>query len=274
MAILRSTPWGNNKPPVGWRSDARAVANLGIVGAWLFNEGAGGLAFDSIRNNTATITGGVNWTAGRFGGPALKFDASSGYLNVTSGFCSAIGTGDFVVSMWVYPTSFTGECCLFDSLVNGGAGARNDAFVLVRNATTGTIRVFSAGTYRSSSANALVINQWNHVVHMRSAGVGYFFLNGVLDTTTFAFTTNCTSGGAVVGKYADTSSGFFAGLIDAVSVSFRASTVTQLDGFYRDPFSWMQPIPRRAVTAPAAPVGGARPWIYQNTNVIVGGGTF
>ena len=73
------------KPPPGSRVDKQIQLAQGLVGCWLFNEGAGRVANDiSGYGNHGTLAGMVNpptATSG-WGGGGLQFDGSDDYVNI------------------------------------------------------------------------------------------------------------------------------------------------------------------------------------------------
>jgi len=138
----------------------------------------------SGRGNNGTLVGGAGYTRGKLGqGIHLASGGSNDYFTAS---CedAKFGSNPFTVSLWVYPTSFSGERALYDALVLGGAGARANAFVLVQVATTGKLRIFTAGSYGTSSLGALTLNAWNHIALKRTGNTAYYYINGNLDTNT------------------------------------------------------------------------------------------
>ena len=79
MKFLKKN-WGTTKPSVGYGVDWSDPISKGLVGCWLFNEGAGAFAFDIARKNKGTLTNGPTWTSGRFG-KGLSFDGTNDYVS-------------------------------------------------------------------------------------------------------------------------------------------------------------------------------------------------
>ena len=64
-------------------SDAK-INKKSIMGMWLFNEGKGNTAKDSLKNGTdGKLIDGPNWVKGKFNG-ALEFDGSDDYVKIES----------------------------------------------------------------------------------------------------------------------------------------------------------------------------------------------
>lgn len=174
----------------------------------------------SSFNKTVTVNGGaqISTAQSKFGGASGYFDGTGDFLNLATSSDFSFGTGSFTVEMWAYPTSFSAEFCLYDALVLSGVGTRSNSFVLVQNATTGYLRIFRNGSYSSTSSSGLTLNTWNHVEIDVSGGSMYFFVNGI-NVLTSAFSINVTSGGCVIGRYADGGSNYFTGYLDDIRVT-------------------------------------------------------
>lgn len=211
-------------------------ADSGFAGYWHFDEGTGVTAFDaSGMGNNGVLVNSPTWQSGSNceAGGCLSFNGVNNYINASSSSFK-FGTGNFSVSMWVYPTSFASEAGLYDSLILGGVGARTNAFVLVQTASTGNLRLFSQNAYTLSTSKSLSLNTWNHIVIVRSGATVTFYINGLSDPTTVTLSTNITSGGAVLGRYSDVSGGYFSGRIDEVHIYGRALSAVEVTNMYSD----------------------------------------
>lgn len=103
------------KPPVGAQLNRSHPLAAGLVGCWLFNEGAGKKAHDYSGNgNTGTLTGMADpptatsgWVSGPHGA-ALAFDRStSNYVNCGAGNAVNL-SGAFSIVAW-FKTGFAGN---------------------------------------------------------------------------------------------------------------------------------------------------------------------
>lgn len=216
-------------------------------------SGDAGDAGDLTGNfRSGSRVGGCTWGYGPRG-RCLDLDGSTGYLTYAAG--PTFGTAEFTVLLWVYPTSFSGEQGLYDSLVLGGTGSRNDAFVLVQTATTGKLRIYHAGGYSSTTTNGLTLNAWNVVGLYRFQTTAVFVINGGIDPTAWgAFGASLSSGGATIGRYADAAGGFFAGKVDGVQVYRRVLSLAEIQRTTADPDWRLRPAtaPDAVAAAPAA----------------------
>lgn len=204
----------------------------GNIGLWHFDENSG-TVYDSSGNGLdGNNYGGV--TMGEIGqiDQAILLDGSSAYFSVPDNTLFDVETGDFSISFWVYPTSFSGDKDLYDSLKVGDDGVRNNAFALIMNDSDGKIKVFTQGAYTTFSAKSLSINNWNHIVLVRKAGVGYYYIDGKQDASSFSFDTNLVNNSVTMGKYRDSNGGYFEGLFDETALMDRDLNSTEILDIY------------------------------------------
>lgn len=159
-----------------------------------------------------------------------KFNNSSialngnGYLYPGATATRALGTGDFTLEAWLYPTSWASVLgCVYDTLGPGGPGARPNSMVFYIDGSVigpGYPSVYSNST-RYVSPVAISLNTWTHVAWVRASGVLTIFING-LSVYTSAFTTDDTNGGSILGAADDVrgqSSYTFQGYLDEVRLT-------------------------------------------------------
>lgn len=75
----------------------------GLVGAWHFDEGSGGTAYDSSGNNNHGTIYGATWTDGRYG-KALKFDGTNDYVRFSGDVFDFSKYDEFTVLVWAMRT--------------------------------------------------------------------------------------------------------------------------------------------------------------------------
>ena len=164
------------------------------------------LHFDGANGSTTfTDEKGVSWTRygstaaistaqSKFGGSSLLL--SSGGLNGT--YASALGTGDYTIECWIYPTSVSAITVVW--------GKSNYALDLWNN----QLLFYRSAQYCISAA--ITANNWYHVALVRESGVNKIYVNGVASATTTtagsgdpgaAFDIGCLLGGNTLQGYID-----------------------------------------------------------------------
>ena len=95
----------HTKPPAGTQINPLHPLSRGLVGCWLFNEGAGSLANDISGNknhgrlkNMAPNVQGSGWGGSKFGG-SLDYDGDDDYVDVWNGGSLVSDEGSFIAWM-------------------------------------------------------------------------------------------------------------------------------------------------------------------------------
>ena len=126
--------------------------------------------------NTATSTTQVKFLNTR----SIYGDGSGDYVSMP---IDPIGTDDFTVEAWIYPTSMGSYAtAMSGATINGAMGVvmRVDQWFIGNNSTSQTF---------TSAANKFVINQWQHIAMTRQGTSVKLFYNG----TQFDSGTNSTN---------------------------------------------------------------------------------
>lgn len=137
-------------------------------------------ANDSLGIYNGTAQGGLTYTAGKSGN-AFAFNGTNAYVSLPDNSMNL--TGDFSVSMWVYPTSGLTQS-LVDNLaytngvvykgwqldINNISGAQSGkiTFNIPQGASSS---VFTGWQFNTT---ALTNNAWNHILLTRVSGVNTF----------------------------------------------------------------------------------------------------
>ena len=126
-----------------------------------------------------------------------------------------IGTDDFTVEAWIYPTSMGSTAtAISGATINGGLGVvmRLDQWFIGNNSTNQTF---------TSAANKFVVNQWQHIAMTRQGTSVKLFYNGTqFDSGTNSTNLNQTNY-VLYAAYTDGSYLSFAGYIQ----DFRVSSI-------------------------------------------------
>jgi len=173
----------------------------------------------------------ASWSAATYGGSGY-FDGNTDYLTVPqSAGALDLGSGQFCVDFWWYPTSATTGQYPFigDSTGNWYVGYESSNIVLGRRATTADV---------STTGFTLVANTWQHIVFTRqstSTNDTRIFVNGVLrgiGTTSQNYTITTTlnigglTGGYVTGYLSSTN--LVKGSVPAAYQTSSTTTGTQI----------------------------------------------
>jgi len=179
--------------------------------------------YDATMNNDVVAVGSakLSSTATNYNPRSMYFNGSTDYLLMPSSSAYNLGSGDFTMECWIYPTTVVsngifgiGSTDPDSNLVRIGSGSKLQ-FWLGGSNSGGT----GAGTKTGmiTCATTLVVNTWYHIALVRSDSATNnvkLYLNGVLDgqgTATYFIASNY----AVLGRdYPTYSAEYFAGYID------------------------------------------------------------
>lgn len=178
------------------------------VALLLHMDGSGNTFTDSSAYGRAvTANGDVTQSTAqsKFGGKAAYFDGSGDYLTFGSADLS-LGSGDFAIEMWVYPTQ-TQTAFLADWRLSGNTGGPSLYMV------NGQLNFYDGGPLNLAASQSLSPNQWTHVAVSRSSGVVRIYQGGTLVGTQTMATNMVGSGNFVIG-WAGGSNPYFTGYID------------------------------------------------------------
>ena len=112
---------------------------------------------------------------------SISFNGTSQYLTVPDDANLELGSSDFTIDMWIYPTSTAAEQILINKVATATVVGSFD----IRLETNGAIRTLVATTSGTSWTNdttstlTVNFNQWNHVAFVRSGNVFTRYINGV-----------------------------------------------------------------------------------------------
>lgn len=153
------------------------------MGYWKLDDGSGTSASDSSGNgSTGALSGSPlpTWTTGKTGN-AISFAGSGGYVNfgtpATLNNLMSQGGGGMSVAAWVYPAAASASNqVILDKGEWQFSIYSNGALTFGHRCGTGIVAAYSA-------ANAVPVNQWDHVVATwdgsTSGSKVHFYVNGV-----------------------------------------------------------------------------------------------
>jgi hypothetical protein len=141
-----------------------------LVSLWKFDEGIGGLAYDSAGDNDGIITG-ATWASGQIN-DALDFDGDGDYVNAQND--SSLNVDAFTISAWVYREQKSGES---QHIIDKCQGGNSDGGYVLRAGDNGRITVYLSNGDGSklsptfTASNSIPEKTWVHIVATSNGGV-------------------------------------------------------------------------------------------------------
>lgn len=148
-------------------------------------------ANDSLGGYNGTAQGGLTYSTGKSGN-AFTFNGTNAYVSLPDN--SMNFTGDFTISLWVYPVSGANQHILNNRAFTSGtinkgwglginniSGAQTSKVTWFQGIGPGTTQ-YTGWEYRTTS---LTLNAWNHILIYRVSGVNtYCEVNRILQSPT------------------------------------------------------------------------------------------
>ena len=134
-------------------------------------------------------------TQKKFGTSSVQFDGTGDYLEITSNPDFNYGTSDFTIELWSYQSSFSPSG---QTLIDHRTSA-TDVSILLDTDSSGAVKLFVNGSYRITANTSLTSSAWNHIALSRVSGTTRMFINGTLQSTTYADSNNYLSKPLVIG---------------------------------------------------------------------------
>jgi hypothetical protein len=190
-----------------------------ILSYWnLDDNGSGGVSLvDSTGNgNTLAASGSLVVGDGKIE-DAILFDGSSNSVVTSSGFS---GSGDFSISFWVKPNSFSGYRGLISRVSELNIYINFDGSLSVNNASSPS---------SIESVGSLSLGGWSYVAVIKSGGTTSLYINGsFIASTTQGIS---PSGGFFIGSFGGFQ-WFLDGGIDEVGIWNRALSPSEITSLY------------------------------------------
>ena len=196
----------------------------GLVAAYSFDEGSGGVVHDASGNGHTGAIVGATWTAGRDAG-ALSFDGTSAYVNL--GGLGTFYQGGFTLESWVKKQSADQkDVAVLGSWVGGDGGG---PMIWVDHVAARYQLTLNVGlsNYLDSVHNPIA-GQWQHLAATYDGTTARFYIDGVEVATRSVSGSVGNSNVWRIGAFGSSPVGFFDGLIDNVRIYDRALTASQI----------------------------------------------
>ena len=221
-------------------SAAAQVYPDGMVAYWMFEEGEGDIAHDSINGNDGDIVG-ATWADGRVGG-ALNFDGSDDYVqgDYASGWSYRIGTIEGWIKLHSYPTR--DRYGVIAAAVSGQSTCEFTDIVEIEPSGRIAFYLWQPGINRPVGDTVLNLDEWYHVAVTMDIGDSdlylKLYLNGELEAAVpcnfyygdirFVF----SRFGSCWGSYSYSHDPFH-GSLDEVAIHTRALSAPEIQRHYQ-----------------------------------------
>jgi hypothetical protein len=272
----------HTKPLAGTQINPLHPLSNGLVGCWLFNEGAGSLANDiSGYKNHGRLTNmsqnaqDSGWGGSKFGG-GLGLDGVDDYIDC--GSTGNVNSDNFTLCARIYINSFytsgTGDTPIIfykgEYNVNGyymqldySANPNDGGFKIHTNQLDATQVTYS-------DTGILTPGHWVDLVAVKTGTHIVLFKDGFDVTNTHGIHINPaeSSDNFQISKYADSTIAYFLdGSIDNVRIYNRALSAEEIAWLYREPYTMFEPAFNPALLYSAAPPVGAIMNQFQRANI-------
>ena len=170
----------------------------------------------STSNHTLTAYGQIEQMAFspyRPSGYSMLFDGSNDYLSYPTSTDWQLGTGDFTLEAWVYPTTVPGGSNNYtaDMTIFGFFGSPTMFFFL--DHATLAPKLYN-GSATPGSSIGVSTNKWSHIAFSRTSGTLKIFVNGVEGySASYTFNHSDNSTAPYTGKNNSASNRYFHGFI-------------------------------------------------------------
>jgi hypothetical protein len=167
-------------------------------------------SFDDVSdaNNTITVSGTPyqgTFSPYQSGGYSMRLDGTGDYLTVPSSADFNMGSGNFTIECWVYPTTISTQAIIDQRSTD------SEAVPLIWLHTDGYFYYYVSGSNRiTGTSGSVKANQWYHVAITRTGSSTKMFVNGIQDGSTYSDSTTYIQGSTLhIGKrYASTAYNF------------------------------------------------------------------
>jgi hypothetical protein len=170
----------------------------------------------SFNNNITKVGTTIQGTFSPFSttGWSNIFNGTTDYLSVPTSTEFNIGSSNFTVEGWIYPTSVASTALVVERRVSGGFVAGDWGLYIFSSNLVFFAHNYDAGGNAVLTSGAITANVWTHFALVRSGSTTSLYINGVLAASTSAVTISTNTSDITIG--ADIGSGtrwFFPGYI-------------------------------------------------------------
>lgn len=249
------------KPPTSAGAIQGHPLAKGLVGCWLFNEGAGRRAFDSSanKNHSGDFNGLVNWSRGKLGA-CLDFAGSNDYFDIGYYPNPSSGTIVYWFNLDVSSTQVIGSDDGAGHKFFAGVDWAWDCFWGAGDTQKKTV---------ASGLGAGDIGTWHMIAITADGSTSRFYLDGV-EKDSFSYSFSGTSSDAF--RIGELSSGIYDvnGRIDHLIIWERPLSKSEIGLLYREPFAMFTRAARpELMYAPVSLAGSVQSKANLSANITI-----
>jgi len=157
-------------------------AEMGIAGAWLFDEGSGDITSDSVGNNDGEIQGNLDWVTGMFGSALEYSGAFDSYVTIPHQ--DVLDSVPYTITVWtkLQPASYQ-YIIWKDGLVWPEVHLKRHIDIWVHSSHYVVVMWHTeAGVEKQLPGTVIVADgEWHHVAKSYDGDMVRLFIDGVLD---------------------------------------------------------------------------------------------
>lgn len=210
----------------------------GIVGYWLFNEGAGNLTNDiSGLGNHGHLKGmvpntqGSGWSGSKHGG-GLSFDDVDDYVECGNDKSLDVTTG-LTISALIYPKNVLNFCTIVGKM--GADDLHSSIYMFIAN-NNAYLRIYDVTGSWVAVAAPVVVNKWQNIVGTYDGSNLKIYNYGTIKHTDSAPTINTNVNSVRIGGNERWTSELFEGIMDNVIYWTKSISSFEVKQLYQDPY--------------------------------------
>ena len=213
----------------------KIVAENNTTALWHFDEGEGGILYDSSPNGNNGTIHGANWTDGGMG-TGLEFDGTDDHVSVGASTSLDYSMADnFSAEMWIWINSSADHCLLLKRFTGNNQLHWNFSIFANGSLFFGLDRFTTGGWSKHFAPPGLIITEkWHHVAFTKrgqNPGIVSLYIDG-LEVLSESIGPNpqgvtAADGAMYVGKHYDHEQ-FLDGTIDEVAIYNRGLTAPEI----------------------------------------------
>ena len=150
-----------------------AITNTSL----LCNFTNAGIIDATAKNDLETVGNAqISTTQSKFGGSSMYFDGTGDYLVTPSSPVNILGSGDFTVELWAYPSNTSSA---YRALVGSeNYNSTTGGWTIYQNGTAIEVWLTGGSSPLINATSSLTATTWQHIALSRASGTVRLFVNG------------------------------------------------------------------------------------------------